>query len=420
MKDNKFSLLLLAIVIIMVLFKSSFFGTVFTPNTPDATLTKYVNNYYFPVIPYDSTKNVCDNSMSTLSSTFASTITSVPTSSSNRMFYSGKYYQYKNQTTVKTGSCSGLGSPIMVNGASPFSRLLIIPVPGMLLACKDNSLGGYTFSRFVENSMCTPTKCPMTYFFPNQEVYSCKAGKIYTKKCGSTSYTLVETCKLGCEQATLPVDTGTVQVVKCVGDYKPDTKVCSSDGKAIYTTDSSGKLTSQACLSCSSGICKPLPPSPPTKECKLLYGGSGTIDIFIYNDQKYPDWSAWIYKELQNQTPYNEFSYNIYHESVKGACDGTIKMNSRDTRLGIDYALGYIGWGYPSTGPGIAGYVYFDTARCSNYYWHFLLFHELGHVYTHAGHTSDGSIMDSNGGNGQYSQAEINTIRGYLSDRKDG
>lgn len=153
--------------------------------------------------------------------------------------------------------------------------------------------------------------------------------------------------------------------------------------------------------------------SPPDTQddLNLFYGGKGDVNIFFYNES-YFDFSQlmnyfqWIISEMGTEKPFNEFTYNGYYEEVKGS--GNSIKRSNDVSIGLGDAYGHAGWGDPAINE-----VEFNQNLGLDR-WHFLLFHELGHIYTKWGHTNDGSMMDANGGDGKFRDYQIDTIRSNL------
>jgi len=259
----------------------------------------------------------------------------------------------------------------------------------------------------------------------NNERYFCdsKSNTIYYIAPGKTSKKIVDRCKTGCEVVQKTIDSGTVTIAKCKGDYKPSIKTCSSDGSKFFTTDKLGTLTTTYCCSCKYSRCvagcapvKPPVITPPPSPCKLLSGPGKTdnkeINIFIYNDASDKEYYKWVLSEYSSRAPFNKITWNVYHEDTKYACRNIITQRGKDIRIGFDYISwcpNCYGWGQPPAGTGQPGELTFSTWN-PNKHWSFLLFHESGHIYTRWGHSNDGSIMDANGGDGQFRQYQVDWI----------
>ena len=273
-----------------------------------------------------------------------------------------------------------------------------------------------TLDKYV-NKYYFPTIAKPTTITSNvNDRYYCDSNTIDVIPASKTTRKIVERCKTGCEYVDMNVDTGKVKVVKCKGDYDPDIKVCSTDKHWFYTTDKLGKLTSEYCCDCRGSRCTK-GCSPPVPECLLVSGGGGNVNLFFYNVGSDPGYIEWVIAEMKTRAPFNEFAFNAYKEKSYGSCSSTIKISAHDTRIEFKTLYGYAGWGQPSPGTSIPGNLQISSTL-GNKKWEFLLFHELGHIYTHAGHTNDGSIMDVSGGNGKFNDAEIKKIRYYLNSTK--
>ena len=190
--------------------------------------------------------------------------------------------------------------------------------------------------------------------------------------------------------------------------------VGATNGKKLYTINSTGDLKSEDCCSCSNKICTKCAPDT-SVNCKLINGtGSNQINVFVYGDNQaqMEDWGQWIYSMLLQRTPYNEYTFNLYYEKTQGSCSN-IRHSSKDFDASLATWVPAIG--YSSFDRVTINHIWFNPARTSNLKWEFLLFHELGHDYARMGHSNDGSIMDANGGDAQYRDYQIKTIRNSLT-----
>ncbi|MFA5857310.1 MAG: hypothetical protein WC867_08155 [Candidatus Pacearchaeota archaeon] len=147
--------------------------------------------------------------------------------------------------------------------------------------------------------------------------------------------------------------------------------------------------------------------------CHLIYGGNNDINMFFYSENGHDEdeiknFGKWVIREMRTEKPYKEFNYNGFYEEEKYACRDQINERQKDVRIGFGNTRGYRAWGSEGIN-GNAGEVIFERYEK----WHFLLFHELGHAYGF-GHTNDGSIMDSDGGDHEYRDYQIDEIRNRL------
>lgn len=405
----------LIIIIAVIIGGNLILQTIYTPTTPNSVLNSYVNAYYTPI----STSNVknpaaCTNEYVNFGSSFSLSTSSMP-SSSACIFAEGKSFKYyKNLRTTK-GSCADLGQQYTIGGELVLTKLNLIKMTtGEFAVCTNYARGGYTFTIFSQSTQLCKVKYTKPEVKEIEGKYYCDGKNIYVLPCGSGSKKTVKTCKLGCESTTKNVDEGSnVPVVKCIGEYEPNIKVCSSDGKILYTTDSAGNLNTQSCSTCTNGRCTVYVP-PVVTTCTLIVDNKGTNNIFLSNDEVMPDYGYWVLEMLKTKAPYSEYTFNLYKESPKGGCEKTIASRVRDIRISFEDIPGSpYGWGIPPRN-GKAGEFIIDIYK-SVRKWDFLLFHELGHIFTRRNHTNDGSIMDANGGNRQYTEAQIKVIRENLN-----
>lgn len=391
-------------------------GTIFSP---DLEANAIVNKYYFPINNNILNGDRCTNINVNYGANFIMTSSTLPTSLSSCMFAEKQSFIFSRSVRSQTGSCSDLGKEVTISGDKVFKYFITIKQGSNYLLCKNNLNGGYGYSLFIPSS----TLCRVTYTNPVAEKegrYYCNGKSIYLTPCDGKPKTLIKSCTLGCEYATKSIEQdGSTQVVKCKGDYEPSKTYCTVDGTELYKTDSQGTATIQDCCGCSNGICKACP-TPPS--CQLVYGGSGDINIFLYNytytsvDSNFPNW---IKDELTTRVPFSEFTYNIYVEGHKNDCAKTVPERLKDVRIGFEKVGNYIGWTIaPSSSSGI-GIVQLKPEYKSNR-WDIIFFHELGHYYRRAGHTTDGSIMQTNLGNGQFTQSQIDIMRRNLQDNTAG
>lgn len=418
-KDNKIFWIIGAIAAIILYNINPNLFTIITPKTLsyNSEMDKYVNKYYLPVAK--------DSQDFPLYPGTNFEFTSTPSSSSTKcIFINNKYYKISSYKSNLIGNCSTFGKPISFDGDYLFVRAKLYFYNDKYYLCSENKLK-YTYSEFSLSNY--PCKVKYTFEKNPQVNYHCDGKAIYSLSFDGKK-TLTQKCSTsGCYSVFVSLDFKTrslggslsdyTMVTRCYGDYVANKKFCSSDGKFLFKTDKEGDLTYEACCGCTGTTCKKSTSScSETSKCKLVKGtGTGNINIFLYNTIFYPDYSDWLLQQLNNQTPYNEFTYNIYLESEKGACSNYIKTKQNDFRMSFDYAEGALGWGDPSETSryGIGDLIF--EKYMPDKKWKFLLFHELGHIYTHAGHTCDGSIMDKNGGNQKYTQQQINLIRKNLN-----
>lgn len=141
------------------------------------------------------------------------------------------------------------------------------------------------------------------------------------------------------------------------------------------------------------------------ESCEKIYDGE--IKIIVYGDkEEMIDFGKWVYNEMQTESPFNEFTYSLYYENEEGNCNGT----KRDFRIGFG-DINSIGLAYwDDVNP---GHIWIRNSY-SNKKWHFLLFHELLHIYLKSGHSLDNSIMDKDGGSGKIFEYQIEIARENL------
>lgn len=116
--------------------------------------------------------------------------------------------------------------------------------------------------------------------------------------------------------------------------------------------------------------------------------------------REYAKWAIQMYKKT---TPYNETKWAIYSDGTKES-KGDVKIIIKD--------IPYYGYGFP-TSKTKAGLMTINPESFKVVNQEFLLFHESGHIFG-LPHSSDGSIMDMNGGDAQYREYQIKTIRSNL------
>lgn len=414
MKASSQIIALAIIVVAIMLINQSQLFTIYTPQTPDSSLNRVVNKLYFPLTT-KTTGEACP-APDKIGSSIAWDSKVLPTSTSC-LALNNVYYKLSSIVTKK-GTCTNEGEQVLIDGNAPFMNLILIKktVNNQVsyLICQNKPKGLYSYKFLV-----TTSSCSLKYSVPPiQEVvkYSCdaRAKTIYQVPCGKKR-TVVEKCALGCEQKYITIDTGNVEVVKCIGDYQPNKVICSPSGRNLFKTSSTGQLSSEPCCSCSGTTCSKTGCTLLPLGCSLIDGdGSGNIDIFFYNDTDNVAYESWAISQLATRAPYNEFTYNVYRENNKNDCRSD-RETSNDVRIGWEDIGRYYGWGQPSPGVGTAGNLKFNPITYASITPTFLLFHELGHIYTHAGHTCDGSIMDANGGDRNYRPYQIDLIRKNLN-----
>jgi len=120
--------------------------------------------------------------------------------------------------------------------------------------------------------------------------------------------------------------------------------------------------------------------------------------IIIDKGKQNIGYAKWTIKQFRVMTPYNETKWSIVYITNK-----TIQKPG-DLRI-IIKDINAWGYGYPDK-----TLIIIDPDYKSSI---FLLFHECGHAYGF-GHTSDGSIMDTNGGDAKYRQYQVDLIRRNL------
>jgi hypothetical protein len=424
MKEKTLLIIIGIIILAIILYNQNLF-TILTPDTPDNSLDKIVNKLYFPIASSNTNKESCSYPGLLLGSSFNFDITSLPSGTSNCMRINQKNYKPTKTSTTLTGTCSLEGEQVLFNNKVPLSNFIIIKKGSNFIVCQNLKGNKYKYTVFSESTGSCSIKYTLPLIEPEGKYYCDKSSKkIYFLSCGGKTKTLVESCSLGCEQTSVTLDDKTkTEVVKCIGDYQPNKKVCSEAGDKLYSTSKNGSLTSQSCCSCSGTTCKTTGCKAPTKKCTLIGGdGKGQINIIFYNDANYKDYVKWAMNEIQTtEAPFNEFTYNFYEEANKYDCKGTIKEESHDTRIGWE-EMGHIGYGL-SGSIGVAGNLMLSPSRYASVRQHFLFFHELGHVYTHRGHSGnptdcDGSIMNSNGGDSKFKPYHIVIMRKNLNSTK--
>jgi hypothetical protein len=145
--------------------------------------------------------------------------------------------------------------------------------------------------------------------------------------------------------------------------------------------------------------------------CIKLNKENGTVNIFMVGEN-YPlmkDYGFWVLNTLKNETPFNGFTYNLYYEKTDGLCKN-IKRNDVKIFIGETEYYGFANFNSDK------GYWYVVINKeLKNKKWRFLIMHELGHVYTRWGHSHDGSIMDSDGGDEKFRDYQINLMRVNLN-----
>ncbi len=422
-KGIKITLSVLAILALFIILAYSFgIGeTIFKPFTEDKTLDAIVNKYYFPTTTKTNELAKCTNKNVQYGSSFKFDTNTLPSSASSCMVVFGSTYIVDKTQKNIPGSCAQeAGTRVKFEEDFVYSNLIMLSRDNTYLICQ-NQIARNNRHNLVTFKTTTAKSCTVKYEqttnTEKEGKYYCDGKNIVEYPCNRGKKIAIETCELGCEykDITLDQDGASINVAKCKGDYQPNKAFCSSTGLAYYKTNQQGTIAKEFCSSCSNGICKKAPPAPIIPSCKLLAGtGNNQINMITYNDQDYQDWGFWIVGELEKQTPYNEFTYNLYRESIKLACDKTLQVEMRDTRFGIEDLPGSLrGWGQPGR-KGVPGNMIYDINE-KNVKWWFLLFHEMGHIYTHAGHSNDGSIMDANGGDSKYRDYQIQKIRYYLN-----
>ena len=422
MRKKNYNFIIVLGVLILILFSSLNFLTILTPKTPSSVLDNYVNKYYLPTIEQTRNLDKCTNANINFGTSFSPNLLSIPSASSSCIYYSSESYFKSKKSTSKTGKCSDLGQEFKLSGNNVLSSLFLIRRGNDFVICKDKSRGGYDYSVLSKSSKFCSVKYPIPKPEEKEGKYYCDGKRIYNIPCGGKSKILIETCSLGCEYTQKQIEPGSsINIIKCKGDYKPNLNICSLDGRAFYSSDSSGNLTIKQCSSCSGNRCIEIKLTQ-EKYCKLIKGGKNDINIFFYNSYVMPEYGLWILDELKTRAPFSEFSYNLYEENPKGYCSTTINQRQRDLMVGFeDIPGGYFGWGQPpgpnSINPYKMGDFRIDMFTAVRK-WDFLLFHELGHIYTRAGHTNDNSIMDQDGGSRQFYPYQIDIIRKNLNSTK--
>ena len=430
-KDKIIIWIVVIVVGILVLYNSnSFLFSIFTPKAPPE-ITDYVNKYYFPTVTKTINFDKCSVPSVTIGTSFSWDTTTLPTGN-DYIFYNGQYYRVSRVSGKYVGTCTKLeGNQTTIDGKAPFRNFLFIQKGTNYLLCRNLDSNKYEYSQFSLIKNVINNRYYIKYSIPQIEpegkYYCDNKNTIYRIPCGGKTKEVIETCSLGCEYADVQIDSNlaTVNVVKCKGDFQPNKQICSTDGKKIYTVDSSGKLTTGNCCSCTNGVCsKTVGCAPAVPACNLLKGdGKNQINVFIVDYKNNKNYSDWIIDFMPTQIPYNEFTYNFYAEATQYACRGKVAETSKDLRIAWDSQCN---WAYACANPTNsytqAGYLSFTFPKYAQITKSFLLMHESGHDYLHYGHTCDGSIMDANGGtrkNGNvYESYQVPIVRYNLANVK--
>jgi len=153
------------------------------------------------------------------------------------------------------------------------------------------------------------------------------------------------------------------------------------------------------------------------KGCKIcesiISGGKFDVVVFGENRTEMITEGKWIYSQLMNQEPYNEFKWNVYYEKKSGDCNKILGKN--DFRFSFGSIGTYYGWTSWKDSTSYGEITFNKNYKSKVSQWTFLIYHEMGHYYLQRGHTNDGSIMDANGGDHVYHGYQIKAIRERLS-----
>lgn len=430
-KDNKIYWIIGVIILGLIINNSNLFS-IYTPKSPAGT-SDYINKYYFPTSKTAYNSDVCSKPNVILGTTFQFDITTTP-KSTDCMLINNNYYKVTRSASSTRGSCADLkGTPVLINKKNPFPSVTFLQVGADYYFCQNIVGGKYKYTKFSPSKVKT---CSIKYTIPEVEIqskYYCdsRTGTIYQLPCGRQTKVLMEVCEKGCEKVIKnisavdnPSITQTQEVVKCVGDYKPDAFVnkCLNTTTAMLLND--GVLTTKECCGCTYGRCMPctdpkyknIQCTPGKKECKLLSGGKGQINVFYYNPDPYFGMGFEALKALNKTVPYNEFTYNLYLECPIHACDGIVKMKENDIRFGFGpvgprgAGDGFSGLEFTGEVPGRFQLDDGDGAGFGTFY------HETGHLFLNSCCNSrDGTIMSySYNGGPLYSSSQINVIRQNL------
>lgn len=141
--------------------------------------------------------------------------------------------------------------------------------------------------------------------------------------------------------------------------------------------------------------------------------GNGNHNLIItsnnqFSDEYMIDWGKWIFNEIKTEKPFDEFEYTLYFEKKEGDCNFGKYTDVRFTITDLVYAKGMSWWNEISVSK-----IWFDDSL-DNKKWHFLLFHELAHIFLKSGHLNDGSILEQLGGDGKFRDYQIEIIRRNL------
>lgn len=424
-KNNNTTLYWIAGIIIIgfILYNSNpELFTVFTPKTPDKSLSTIVNKFYFPITTRTVNSDKCSIPSVKMGSTFDPNTEKFPTSGAT-ILINGKYYKYQGGSTNRKDCVTIFGSQVLIDGNVPFKNFLLFKKgTNQYIMCQQTKTGSKYITLQIYNKV---TSLPYTTPVTEQEgKYYCdiKAKTIYLIPCANGKKVQVQTCDLGCEQKLEDLDTGKIEVVKCKGDYKPNQVMCSPSGLNKFTTNASGALSTEVCCKCSGTTCDKKGCSLLPKGCAMLTGTTRNptgVDIYFYNDLDHADYENFILTDFSKKAPYNEFVFNFYRENNKGDCKAAGYETTNDVRVGWE-PIGAIGWGEPSPGKGVAANLMFNPTRYASISPGFLVYHELGHIYLHKGHSYNPAdctktIMDYQGVSTLYDNAEIKFIRMNLN-----
>lgn len=415
MKEKNVLIIIGIIILALVLSNYNLDFKIVTPSTPDNSLQKSVNLLYFPVATRSTNSEKCIAPEVQIGSTFDPNTQSLK--SGDTIFIEGKYYKYKGTSTARKDCVTAYGSQITVSNSVPFANFILFKkTDNQYYLCQNTNTGNrYWIFEYSKTAVSLRYTTPKT---EQQGKYYCDGKSIYLLPCANGKRVLMETCALGCEKTKSLLDSQNIDVVKCKGEYKPNIQICSVEGDKLFKTDSKGILSSQDCC-CKNNACAASSNCAPKSKCELVSGdGNGQVNIFVYggNENEMKNWAKWIYTELPSESPYNEFSYNVYYEANQYDCNSLgIRRSTKDFDAGWASwftAIGMSNWGDTN-------HIWFNPVRGRAGFFpndHFLLFHELGHCYTSGGHTNDGSIMDYRlGGDGKYRDYQRVSIRSKLS-----
>lgn len=273
---------------------SGLFAVFTPPNTP-APLLSFVNKWYYdPAVPETSSWECVEQStvlFRTASTTFASSFPIAINEGDNSLVRYSFSASFNTAGLGASGSCDNLGQPVyygnlLINLSEKGWSLDWSNCPNNIASLRRlsndevavcgycSSTGRYAYRKYTKGTSGGAISTSVSPENPSNEIvsytpikdsgrFTCENGKVVKKFClykGNKIFPSIiqDDCSpsLPCIFIRGQNVSGEIRdIVKCSGDYKPNIKVCSSDGKRIHTTDSNGNLITTLCGTNGYNVC---------------------------------------------------------------------------------------------------------------------------------------------------------------------